>query len=97
MILVYFNSGGCVDDVVNNRTNHQFTSVIVVHFMNSTRASEELFLMSTSVKTTVRDMKTINLKGVMKNQDIKSSFFQKGFESRFLLEVFKELLPRTLI
>ena len=30
MILVYFPSGGCVDDVVNNRTNHQFTSVIVV-------------------------------------------------------------------
>ena len=22
MILVYFPSGGCVDDVVNNRTNH---------------------------------------------------------------------------
>ena len=36
-ILVYFASGGCVDDVVNNRTYHQFTSVIVVHFMNSTR------------------------------------------------------------
>ena len=25
MILVYFLSGGCVDDVVNNQTNHQFT------------------------------------------------------------------------
>ena len=37
MILVYFPSGGCVDDVVNNQTNHQFTSVIVVHFMNSAR------------------------------------------------------------
>ena len=96
MILVYFASGGCVDDVVNNRTNHQFTSVIVVHFMNNARASEELFLMSTSVKTTVRDMKTINLKGVMKNQDMNGRFFQKGYESRFLLEVFKELLPRTL-
>ena len=35
MILVYFPSGGCVDDVVNNQTNHQFTSIIVVHFMNS--------------------------------------------------------------
>ena len=23
MILVYFLSGGCVDDVVNNRTNHR--------------------------------------------------------------------------
>ena len=32
MILVYFPSGGCVNNVVNNRTNHQFTSVIVVHF-----------------------------------------------------------------
>ena len=37
MILVYFASGGCVDDVVNNRTNNQFTSAIVVHFMNSAR------------------------------------------------------------
>ena len=37
MILVYFPSGECVDDVVNNQTNHQFTSVIVVHFMNSAR------------------------------------------------------------
>ena len=37
MILVYFASGGCVDDVVNNRTNHQFTSAKVVHFMNSAR------------------------------------------------------------
>ena len=37
MMLVYFASGGCVAGVVNNRTNHQFTSVIVVHFMNSAR------------------------------------------------------------
>ena len=37
MILVYFPSGGCVDDVANNQTNHQFTSIIVVHFMNSAR------------------------------------------------------------
>ena len=36
-MLVYFASGGCVAGVVNNRTNHQFTSVIVVHFMNSAR------------------------------------------------------------
>ena len=35
--MVYFSSDGCVDDNVNNRTNHQFTSSIVVHFMNSTR------------------------------------------------------------
>ena len=37
MILPYFPSGGFVDDVVNNRTNDQFTSVIVLHFMNSAR------------------------------------------------------------
>ena len=37
MKLVYFSSGGCVDDVVNNRTNHQFTSIIAAHFMNSPR------------------------------------------------------------
>ena len=37
MILVYFPSGGCVNDFVNNQTNHQFTSAIVVHFMNSAR------------------------------------------------------------
>ena len=37
MILFFFLSGGCVDDVVNNQTNHQFTSIIVEHFMNSAR------------------------------------------------------------
>ena len=37
MILVCFPSEGCVDDFVNNQTNHQFTSIIVVHFMNSAR------------------------------------------------------------
>ena len=37
MVLVYFPSGGCADDIVNNETNHQFTSLIVKHFMNSTR------------------------------------------------------------
>ena len=31
MILVYFPLGGCVNDV-NNQTNLQFTSVIVLHF-----------------------------------------------------------------
>ena len=36
MILVYFSSGGCVDHV-NNPTNHQLTSIIVVHFVNSAR------------------------------------------------------------
>ena len=34
MIMVYFPSGGCVADVVNNRTNYQFTSAIVIYFMN---------------------------------------------------------------
>ena len=37
MILVYFPSGGCINDVVTNGTNHQFTLVIVVHFMNNAR------------------------------------------------------------
>ena len=37
MILVYFPSGGCVNDVVNNQTNLQFTSIVVEHFMNSAR------------------------------------------------------------
>ena len=37
MILVYFPSGGRVDYVVNNQTNDQFTSIILEHFMNSTR------------------------------------------------------------
>ena len=37
MILVYFPSGGCVDGVVNSQGNHQFTSVIVAHFMKSAR------------------------------------------------------------
>ena len=37
MILVYFPSGGCLYDVINNQTNHQFTSIIVEHFMNSAR------------------------------------------------------------
>ena len=37
MILIYFPSGGCVNDVVNNQTNYHFTSVIVVHFMNSAK------------------------------------------------------------
>ena len=37
MILVYFALGGCVDAVVSNQTNRQFTSAMVVHFMNSAR------------------------------------------------------------
>ena len=35
-MLVSIPSGGCVDDVAINQTNYQFTSVIVMHFMNST-------------------------------------------------------------
>ena len=38
MIMVHFASDGCVDDVANNPTNHQFTLVIVIHFMNNARA-----------------------------------------------------------
>ena len=34
MILVYFPSGGWVNDVVNNWTNYKFTLVIVIHFIN---------------------------------------------------------------
>ena len=37
MILVYLPSGGCVDDIVNNQRNHQFISIIVLHFVNSAR------------------------------------------------------------
>ena len=37
MILVYLASGECVNDVVNNQTNHYFTSAIAVIFMNSAR------------------------------------------------------------
>ena len=37
IVLVYFASGGCVDDVVNNRENHQFTSAIVANFMNGVK------------------------------------------------------------
>ena len=34
MILFYFPSGGCVDDVFDNQTNYQFISAIAIHFMN---------------------------------------------------------------
>ena len=37
IILVHFPSGGCVDNVVNIQTNHYFTSVTVLHFMNSAK------------------------------------------------------------
>ena len=77
MILVYFPSGECVDDVVNNQINHQFTSIIVGHFMNSSRVCWITSVrVCTPVQTTVGDMNTTNLKGVMKNQNIKRSFFK---------------------
>ena len=52
MILVYFPLDGCVDDVVNNQTNHWFTSIIVEHFMNNARVCWNIrrtVLMCTSV------------------------------------------------
>ena len=78
MILVYFPSGGCVD-VTNNQTNHhQFTSIMVVHFMNSARVCwiirRTVFNVYISLNQ-VGDMNTTNLKGVMKNQDIEGSFY----------------------
>ena len=76
MILVYFVSGECVDDVVNNRRKHQFTLVIVVHFMNSARVCWTFRRTVFNVTGCLRDINTTNLKGVMKNQDIKGSFFQ---------------------
>ena len=54
MILFYFPSGGCVDDVFDNQTNYQFISVIAIHFMNGAEVgiSQELFLMYSSAHTT---------------------------------------------
>ena len=43
MILIYFPSGGCVDDVVNNRENYKLTSVIVIHFMNGQNIRRTVF------------------------------------------------------
>ena len=37
MIVVYFLSGECVDDVASNQIDHYFTSIIVEHFTNSAR------------------------------------------------------------
>ena len=77
MIVIYFASGGSIDDVDNNRTNHQFTSAIAVHFIivqECVGLSKELFLMCTSIETTDENMNTTSLKGVMNNQDIKRIF-----------------------
>ena len=43
MILVYFASGGCVDDVVHNRTNDQIASAIVVNCDKKTRHQRQFF------------------------------------------------------
>ena len=79
MILVYFSSGGCVNDVVNNRKKRQFTSVIVVHFMNSARVCwiirRTVFNVYICLNHNWRYNAT-NLKGVIKNQDITGSFFK---------------------
>ena len=61
-MLMSFPSGTCVNDVVNIQTNYQFTSVIVMHFMNGTGVRvalyEELLLMCTSVQTIIQDINT---------------------------------------
>ena len=70
MILVYFPSGRCVDTIVNNRTNHQFSSDIAVHFMNSARVCwitrRTVFNVYVCLST-VGGVGITNLKGVMKN------------------------------
>ena len=79
MILIYFASGGCIDDYVNNQTNHQFTSPIVVHIMNSASVCW-------IIKTAVFNVYVLlnhswryehkESEDVMKRQDIKDSFFK---------------------
>ena len=79
LILVYFPSGECVNDVVNNRTNHQFTSVIVVHFMNNARVCwvirRTVFIVYICLSHNWR-YKHNQFERRDKNQDIKSSFFK---------------------
>ena len=54
-MLISFSSGVCVEDVVNIQANYQFTSVIVMHFMNDAGVCvcvglyKEQLLMCTSV------------------------------------------------
>ena len=75
MILVYFY--GCVDDAVNNRTNHQFTSVIVVNFVNSARVCWIIKRTTFNLYVCLNySWNTTNLKGVVKNLNIKGSFFK---------------------
>ena len=77
MMPVYFSSRGCIDDVVNNWTNYQFTSVIVIPFMNDAgvywiiRTVFNVYICLNSWRykhnqTERRD----------ENQDIKGSFFK---------------------
>ena len=79
MMLIYFASDGCIDDVVNNRTSHQFT---LVYFMNSARVCWTIRRTVFNVYFCLRDINTVgdisttNLNGLMKNQDIKGSFFK---------------------
>ena len=73
IILVYFLSGGCVDDVVKNQTNHKFTSV-----MKSARVCWTIGRTVFNVYVYLNrngDMNASNLKGVMKIQDMKGCFF----------------------
>ena len=77
IILVSFNSAGCPDDVVNDWTNYQFSSVIVIHFMNGA-----------GVQTTVEDINTTQLKDLMKNKDMKGIFSK--FRQFLYLSVFRE-------
>ena len=71
-MLISFPSGRCVDDVVNIQINYQFTSVIVMHFMNGTGVRvglyEELLLMCTSVQTIIQDINTILKKCLEKSR-----------------------------
>ena len=78
MMLVYFPLGGCIDDVVNNRLNYQFTSVIVIHFINGTEVCLIIrrTVFNLYICTTIENINTTKLKGMTKNQDIKGSFFK---------------------
>ena len=79
IILVYFLSGGRVDDVVKNQTNHKFTSVIREQSMKSARVCWTIGRTVFNVYVCFNhngDVNASNLKGVMKIQDIKGCFFK---------------------
>ena len=78
IILVYFLSGGRVDDVVKNQTNHKFTSVIREQSMKSARVCWTIGRTVFNVYLYLNrngDMNASNLKSVMKIQDMKGCFF----------------------